>query len=171
MEEEWRIVAENTRYEVSSLGRVRNAATGHVLAAKDNGHGYLQVGLYRGGKSRPRAVHRLVALAFIPNPHGKREVNHIDTVRSNARADNLEWVDKFENHDHSARLGKYRAETNPKRARKLSAAVLEQCRARHAAGESLNKLGKEFGVTHWSMSRALKGRPSQSSRVLQKEQA
>lgn len=43
-------------------------------------------------------VHRLVAEAFIPNPDGKEEVDHIDTNRSNNMVSNLRWVSKKENH-------------------------------------------------------------------------
>lgn len=50
-------------------------------------------------------IHRLVALAFIPNPENKRFVNHIDTNRSNNHVDNLEWCTSKENNQHSMNLG------------------------------------------------------------------
>jgi hypothetical protein len=42
-------------------------------------------------------VHRIVAEAFIPNPHGKREVDHINRDRQDNRAANLQWATKREN--------------------------------------------------------------------------
>lgn len=50
-------------------------------------------------------IHRLVALAFIPNPENKKFVNHIDTNRSNNHVNNLEWCTSKENNQHSMNLG------------------------------------------------------------------
>lgn len=56
-------------------------------------------------KRKDRYVHRLVAEAFIPNPHGKRTVNHIDSDRSNNCIDNLEWATHKENLLHAEEYG------------------------------------------------------------------
>ena len=42
------------------------------------GKGYLKVDLHKNGKRTHMKVHRLVAAAFVPNPLGKAQVNHID---------------------------------------------------------------------------------------------
>ena len=59
------------------------------------GCGYLQVGL--GGIRNTALVHRLVAEAFIPNPLGLRDVDHIDGNKLNNRVENLRWVSHKEN--------------------------------------------------------------------------
>lgn len=45
-------------------------------------------------------VHRLVAKAYIPNPHNKRTVNHKDYNKKNNHCDNLEWMSQKENIHH-----------------------------------------------------------------------
>ena len=56
-------------------------------------NGYYQVTLWKEGKKKKPLIHRLVAAAFVDNPRGYGEVNHIDEVKGNNRADNLEWCD------------------------------------------------------------------------------
>jgi hypothetical protein len=48
-------------------------------------------------------LHRALAIAFIPNPEGKPEVNHIDGNPMNNNVSNLEWVTKQENVSHAQR--------------------------------------------------------------------
>lgn len=66
---------------------------------------YLAVCVWVGGKQTRRHVHRLLAIAFIPNPHNKEEVNHIDGDKLNNNLTNLEWVTKKENAQHAQRIG------------------------------------------------------------------
>ncbi|MCS3423420.1 hypothetical protein M2403_002021 [Rahnella sp. BIGb0603] len=67
--------------------------------------GYLVLGLTKNGKSRQNTVHRMVAEAFIPNPENKPQVNHIDGIKSNPSACNLEWVTSSENNHHAVSSG------------------------------------------------------------------
>jgi hypothetical protein len=68
--------------------------------AHGNGR-YPAVDLYVGGRRRTVFVHRLVAEAFVPNPLGLSEVNHINEDKQDSRADNLEWCDRRHNVRHS----------------------------------------------------------------------
>ena len=99
---------------VSSDGCVYSAKSHMLLKPSDNGNGYLYVS---DGK-RHYYVHRLVAVAFIPNPDNKPEVNHIDGNKSNNNASNLEWCTRRENklHMHRTGLRKYSAEERKKHA-------------------------------------------------------
>jgi hypothetical protein len=48
-------------------------------------------------------IHRLIAEYFIPNPKNKKEVNHKNGIRTDYRIENLEWVTRAENQQHSWR--------------------------------------------------------------------
>jgi len=71
------------------------------LTTFDDGRGYLRVTLCKKRIRQHVGVHRLVAEAFIPNLENKPHVNHKDSNRSNARADNLEWCTPLENSIHA----------------------------------------------------------------------
>lgn len=58
---------------------------------------------------RASGMHRIVAIAFIPNPDNLPEVNHIDGDKANNRVDNLEWVSKKENQYHASHVLNKRA--------------------------------------------------------------
>ena len=61
---------------------------------------------------RSVGVHRLVAMAFVLNPHNYNEVDHIDGNKKNPSADNLEWVSHQENVRRAAARGSYSRERN-----------------------------------------------------------
>lgn len=86
-------------YEVSDIGRVRSLFRyKRILDTHPNkGNGYIYVQLWKDGKGKNHAVHRLVAMCFCENPHDKPFVNHKDETRTNNHADNLEWVTHKEN--------------------------------------------------------------------------
>lgn len=96
-------------YEVSDMGNVRRFyKNGNVkiLNQRLSHDGYCKVTLSKGGKLKTFQVHRLVAMAFIPNPENKPEVNHIDGKnKSNNKISNLEWATKAENKEHAYKNG------------------------------------------------------------------
>ena len=86
-------------YEVSYDGKVRSIRAGKIMATYIAGWGmnYEYVDLSYKGKRKKCRVHRLVALAFIPNPYRKSQVNHKDFNTLNNHGDNLEWMTDQEN--------------------------------------------------------------------------
>ena len=88
-------------YEVSNLGRVRSKVTGLISKGYPNYKGYLRAYIYLNGMVKKEFVHRLVALAFLPNPNNLPQVNHIDFDKTNNCVDNLEWCTGEQNVQHS----------------------------------------------------------------------
>lgn len=115
--EEWRpVVGYEGIYEVSNKGRVkamsRDIQRVHCVMKKKerilnqslNNYGYWTVGLSSSLKrQRPYLTHRLICLAFIPNPKEKRTVNHKNGTRHDNTLSNLEWNTYSENHLHAFR--------------------------------------------------------------------
>lgn len=97
MEKVWKdIEGYEGKYQVSDNGEVRSlnyGGYGGVKLLKQCTHrdGYKRVALCKNGKRKYYFVHRLVAIAFISNPHNYKEVNHKDECKSNNNMNNLEW--------------------------------------------------------------------------------
>lgn len=87
-------------YTVFEDGKVIGKA-GQIMSPSNNGRGYLILGLMLDGKRRTKAVHKLVALGFVPNPDNLPEVNHKDGNKLNNHYTNLEWVSRGRNIEHA----------------------------------------------------------------------
>ena len=87
-------------YEVSNLGNIYSVRSKKNKAPHKNKRGYFRVQLWKENAGTHHSVHRLVATAFVENPLGKPQINHIDEDKTNNKADNLEWCTQLENHNH-----------------------------------------------------------------------
>ena len=102
--EKWKKINRNPKYSVSEMGKIRRTGSTKDKPLRDR-KGYLVVDLYENGERKTSRVHRLVAEEFVPNPHNKPYVNHIDGNKHNNAASNLEWVTGEENSKHAWKTG------------------------------------------------------------------
>ena len=107
METIWKFY-KDTDYRISDIGQVLNTRKNVEVTPFPNKDGYLLVNLWDKGRNIIISVHRLVAETFIENPLSKREVNHIDGIKTNNTAINLEWNSSSENKQHGIRTGLYK---------------------------------------------------------------
>lgn len=96
-------------YQVSNLGNIKSLHCNKEKILKptirSNNYKYYFVGLLKDGKRKYFAVHRLVAMMFIPNPSNYEQVDHLDGNKLNNNVKNLEWVTPKENTNRAWKKG------------------------------------------------------------------
>jgi hypothetical protein len=147
--ETWRDIPNtNGQYKVSDTGKVMTTKTGRILSPAIDARGYERVCLFKVDRDRRYKVHRLVASAFIPNPDGKKQVNHKDGNKRNNCVSNLEWVTNEENMNHSRANGLHDGHKrfcNSKKKR-IIATNLES--GEEIVFESIMSASKAIGTSH-----------------------
>lgn len=153
-EEIWRDIKDyEGLYMVSNLGRVKNVLTrkGKILSQSYSHSGYLMVGLNKNGVRKTFRVNRLVAISFIPNNDGlKNHVNHINEIKDDNRASNLEWMTAKENANYGSR--------NKKMAASLSQPIIVTGNGIKKRFSSMAVAAKELNLNLPSMSLVLNGK-------------
>ena len=162
---DWKTIEGYEGYEVSNTGIVRGVdrfvdmpngkkrlAKGCILKTRVTKHGYVDVRLSRGSTPKTYLVHRLVAQAFIPNPDGLPQVNHLSGNKLDNSVENLAWTDASGNVLHAYKQG-----------------LNNQCGCSHSnavivinliTGElycTQKELSEHLGVNYKSLSEALNG--------------
>lgn len=166
MEEIWKNVdGYNGRYQISNMGRLKSFAqdrkNGKIHTGSLTHKGYLSSKLYDGnGNSHMHPMHRLVASAFIDNPNGYPQINHLDEDKTNNRADNLEWCTNDYNMNYGTR-SKRAAESNRCCPTTSKAVYSVDAKGNIEEYDSICEAERQTGIAHGNIVRHLKGkRPS-----------
>lgn len=120
MKEEWKNIEGYDFYEISNFGQVRikehKDACNRIQKTKirkprksNLGHLYVILYSHKTKSYKLHFIHRLVALAFVPNPNKLPIINHKDCCPSNNRADNLEWCNYSYNNTYKDAIAKRNA--------------------------------------------------------------
>lgn len=165
MIEEWKdVIGYEGLYQVNNLGEVRRLYRNSdpKILKQHVYRKYKYVSLSKRSRQTFKRVHRLVAEAFIPNPSGKSQVNHINGNKLDNSANNLEWTTQSENMLHRYRKLKTKCSNGvtPKNVRCIETGEIfhnameasqivggDPCTIRRCANKE--KYSKTSGGYHW----------------------
>jgi len=115
VKEEWKDIEDfEGYYQVSNHGRIKSLVGWNgkqyikrekILKPSTTSTGYLKVDVKKNKKRKSMRLHRLIALAFIPNTDNKPQINHLDGNPLNNKISNLEWSTQRENVIHAIKNG------------------------------------------------------------------
>ena len=145
-------------YKVSNLGTVisLHREQEKIMKPAVATNGYHQIFLSKNGVRTLTRVHRIVALAFLPNVENKPIVNHINGIKTDNNVLNLEWATFSENGQHAFDTGlnhttdkiRATAKENGKKCRKLNIEQVKLLRSLRAEfGYGPDKLSRLTGIS------------------------
>lgn len=153
MEEQWKEIEGYPNYKVSDHGRVKSLNYNRkgiekIMCPQKRKDGYFHVGLYCNKKKSLILLHRIIGIAFIPNPNNYPVVKHKDDNRSNNVLSNLEWGTQQSNIQDMFDKGRknHRGTNNPRS--KLTEDQVLEIRNLYSTGNFMQKeLGIKYGVS------------------------
>jgi len=144
-------------YQVLPNGSVYR--DGKILKPHINSIGRLRVDLYKNSERTRFQVHRLVAHCYIPNPDNLPEINHKDGNPLNNCIENLEWVTRAQNIQHSYdELGRKAPIGWDNGRAEYSDDIILDMRHRAKQGESYKSIARGIGCSAWYVSTVVRGK-------------
>jgi hypothetical protein len=144
-------------FQVSNLGRIKRKAfnfnifngvnsfrKAHIVKPQLRVGGYYHVSLSYKGKVYTKLVHRLVAMAFIPNPNNYPQVNHKDEDKANNCVENLEWCTAKYNSNYGTRVERHKRLVG-KTVRQIDSEIGICIKTYFSMGEASEKTGIDRG--------------------------
>ena len=163
-----RVWAHPRKWATGAGGQIRRSHPGSWLAQMRAPNGYMRVNLHGNRVRVSVSIHRLVALAWLPNDRALPQINHIDGRKDNNCVENLEWCTASQNRRHALRNG-FRASpafvasvrANVRHAqlaaRKLTQQQADSARERVRSGESKAMVSRSLGISSSTLYSILKG--------------
>ena len=152
------------RYWINKEGQITNKETGKTIKWLISRHGYYYCHLWTNNRSRYIRMHRLLALAFIPNPNNYPLVRHLNDIKTDNRLENLAWGTMSENIKDSIKNGKYNQEASEKArniGRKISSTKCSKkvlCIETNTIFDSTKEAGDWLGVNRAGISGCCRGK-------------
>jgi len=144
-------------YQVSNMGRIkaipRKTRTWEIkytkiLKLKIINGGYVQTKFSKNGKIYSPIVSKVVAEAFCKKPSYKCVANHINCVRHDNKASNLEWISQSQNVRFSYKIGKASQKGEKNNGAKINMEIVKKIRkfAKENDHLSQQQIANEFGL-------------------------
>lgn len=163
IKEEWRpAVGYEGFYEVSNTGKVArikgyHCRKRHIMSTFINNSGYVCTRLCKNHHNKTELVHRMVALAFIPNPNNYPQINHKDCCKTNNNVDDLEWCtgkynSNYADHKEKQSISHIQNLDKNKLAKKVLCIETRECFL------STREIERKLGISHSQISACCKNK-------------
>lgn len=159
-------------YQISNLGRVKSfrMKNPRILKTEENNSGYVMVALYKD-KQYYKLIHRLMCIAFLPNPDNLPCVNHKDENKHNnfiyinddysvdVEKSNLEWCSVQYNNTYNGRNiiinGRKKGTQASEETRMKMRASHKKWRSEHPMSDETKQKIREARIHYWEKRKSI----------------